>query len=173
MKILVGSTVSLEEFERVDLFISWLDIIPSNANFSVVGTEKFFIVGRQGKEWKKGYEFGIADVGLKVFVVGGELSLYPEAFYIAKESGAKLLIGFCDVQNFVDFNFIKAKFWAHTQETEVASIALLNFQGKVHNNIYFPLEKTRNRTGIVAEGVAPVFIEFEENSFSSGDYKNV
>ena len=165
--------MSLEEFEIVDLFVSWLDVIPDNATFSVVGTEKFFIVGRHGREWKKGYEFGIVDLGVKVLVVGGELALYPEAFYIARENDARLVIGFSEAHNFVDFNFIKAKFWAHTQETNLISISLLNFQGKVYNNIYFPLEKTKNKTGVVAEGIAPVFLEFGKDFLFSGESKDV
>ncbi len=173
MKILVGSPVSLEEFETIDLFVSWLDVIPDNARFSIVGTSKFFIIGKNGREWKKGYEFGIVDAGIKIFVVGGDLALYPEVFYIAKENDAKLVVGFCEIQNFIDFNFVKAKFWAHTQETSLASIVLLNFLGKVHNNIYFPLEKTKNQTGVVAEGVAPVFLELKKSFFSSEETKDV
>lgn len=53
MKILVGSPVSLEEFETIDLFVSWLDVIPDNARFSIVGTSKFFIVGKMGKNGEK------------------------------------------------------------------------------------------------------------------------
>lgn len=68
---------------------------------------------------------------------------------------------------------MKAKFWAHTQETALASIVLLNFLGKVHNNIYFPLEKTKNQTGVVAEGVAPVFLELKKSFFSSEEVKDV
>jgi len=84
LKILVGSPVSLEEFETIDLFISWLDVIPDNARFSIVGTSKFFIIGKNGREWKKGYEFGIVDADINIFVVGGDLALYPEVFYICK-----------------------------------------------------------------------------------------
>lgn len=84
MKILVGSPVSLEEFETIDLFISWLDVIPDNARFSIVGTSKFFIIGKNGREWKKGYEFGIVDADINIFVVGGDLALYPEVFLHCK-----------------------------------------------------------------------------------------
>lgn len=172
MTVLVGSSVSLEEFEEVDVFISWLDALPSSAKYSVLGTDKFFIVGRYGKEMLKRSDFEVVNIlGKKFLVVSGEAALFPELFHFAKKNNATFVVAFNEVQNLIDLSFCKAKFWAHSQESDLVVFSLLYMQGKVYNNVYVPLRKSENQTGIVAESLAPVYLSFRDGTLVSEEKK--
>jgi len=163
MIVLLGPQMILEEFEEVDISISWLEVPFPGARFTIMGTENFFIVIKNGEMILKGQEYEIVNLeGKKLLIVCGSESIYPEIFYFGKTQGAQMGVVFSKAKNLSELALYKAKFWIYSQDNHFPVLSLIKFLDKVQYNVYIPMEETQIGNGILSESTAPSIVKFEE-----------
>ena len=163
MVVLLGPQMILEEFEEIDVSISWLETPFPGARFTIMGTENFFVVMRNGEVTLKSQEYEVVDFeGRKILIVCGNEAMYPEVFYFGKSQGAQMGVVFSKAGNPGELALYKAKFWIYSQDNHFPVLSLIKFLDKVQYNVYIPMEETQKGNGILSESTAPSIVRFEE-----------
>ncbi len=162
MKFYIGPQVGLGEFESVDFSMSWLETPLFLSEYTVIGNNTIAVVYRGEDEIGKVMDFKVfQDGNFKFLVAIGNDVIYPELFYSSGKEGVRFAIVYSNASDMGDLMMFKYRNWAHAQESGMFIFGLVEVFGKVHHGVYAPLERTKDRTGIIHEGTSPAILEFE------------
>ncbi len=159
MKFYIGPQIGLEEFEAVDISISWAEPPLFLSDITVVGNDRIAVVYSKSEEIVRVEDFAIVEYQIPFLVAVGNEATYPEIFHHGKAKGAKLAITFERTSGIAGLMMFKYRAWAHAQESGLIIFGLADVLEKIHYGVYAPLEMTDDGSGIITEGTSTTILE--------------
>lgn len=159
MKFYIGPQIGLEEFEDVDMSISWAEPPIFLSDITVVGNDRIAVVYSNDEEIIRVEDFAVVKKRIPFLVAVGSDATYPEVFHHGKKFGAKFAVTFERASGMSGLMMFKYRTWAHAQESGLIIFGLADVLEKIHYGIYAPMELTDNKSGIIAEGSSTTVLE--------------
>lgn len=159
MKFYIGSQIGLEEFDDVDISISWAEPPMFLSNITVVGNDRIAVVYSKSEEVIRVEDFAVVDYHVPFLVAVGSEATCPEVFHHGKSQGVKFAVIFERTSGMAGLMMFKYRTWAHAQESGLVIFGLADVLEKIHYGVYAPLEMTDNGSGIITEGSSTTILE--------------
>ena len=159
MKFYIGPQIGLEEFDGVDMSISWAEPPIFLSDITVVGNDRIAVVYSKEEEIIRVEDFTVVEYDIPFLVSVGNEATYPEVFHHGKKLGAKFAVTFERTSGMSGLMMFKYRTWAHAQESGLIIFGLADVLEKIHYGVYAPMDMTDDKSGIIAEGSSTAVLE--------------